>query len=296
MVAQLDLPDRAEPYRGRLGAEFEGEAMRGYPRNRLTDRPVNDPVTTKTTRSRGYTISFEDAGAGPAIVLIPGWTMSAADWRDAGYVDRLATSHRVLAVDPLGNGLSDKPHEPDAYGSPAVAADVVAVMDAAAVDRAAVWGYSRGARLAATVAVEWPDRVAALVLLAGGNLTHTRATDAAPSPMVEAMWRGDFGPLWDEFSFSDEDRLYDSEVNDPSALGAMKIEEERSAFVLDLGRVAGPAFVYVGGNDGPEDEKKTADALGVDLHVLPGLDHLTAFTRLDLVMPLVLGFLEPLGV
>src|SRR5664279_598120 len=122
--------------------------MRGYPRNRLTDRSGADPVATKTARSRGYTISFEDAGAGPAIVLIPGWTMSAADWRDAGYVDRLATSHRVLAVDPLGNGLSDKPHDLDAYAWPAVAADVVAVIDAAGVDRANRVGLlaRRGAR------------------------------------------------------------------------------------------------------------------------------------------------------
>ena len=145
--------------------------MRGYPRNRLTDRSGADPVITKTTQSRGHTISFEDAGTGPAIVLIPGWTMSAADWRDAGYIDRLATSHRVLAVDPLGNGLSDKPHELEAYGWPDVAADLVAAMDAAGVDRAVAWGYSYGAALAAAVAAEFPDRIAALILCAGGDLT-----------------------------------------------------------------------------------------------------------------------------
>jgi pimeloyl-ACP methyl ester carboxylesterase len=100
--------------------------MRSYPRNRLTDRSGARPVVTKTARSRGYAISYEDAGAGPAVVLIPGWTMSAADWRDAGYTDLLATSRRVLAVDPLGNGLSDRPHDTDAYGWPAVAADVIA--------------------------------------------------------------------------------------------------------------------------------------------------------------------------
>ena len=38
----------------------------------------------------------------------------------------------------------------------------------------------------------------------------------------------------------------------------------------------------------------TADALGVELQVLPALDHLEAFSRLDLVMPLVREFLEPL--
>jgi len=268
--------------------------MRGYPRNRLTDRSGADPVVTKTTQSRGHTISFQDAGAGPAIVLVPGWTMSAADWRDAGYVDRLATSHRVLAVDPLGNGLSDKPHELDAYGWPGVAADIVAAMDAAGVDRATVWGYSRGAALAGAVAAEFPDRVAALILTGGGDLTPAVPGDTPPDAMTEAMFRGDFGPLWDEYHFSEEDRAYDQEVNDPIALGAMSIEDARTCAV-GIGRVDAPALVYVGGEDGPEQERKTSDALGVELHVLPGLDHLQAFSRLDLVMPLVLGFLEPLG-
>lgn len=268
--------------------------MRGYPRNRLTDRSDADPAITKTTQSRGHTISFEDAGEGPAIVLVPGWTMSAADWRDAGYVDRLATSHRVLAVDPLGNGLSDKPHELDAYGWPAVAADVVAVLDATGVDRATVWGYSRGAALAGAVAAEFPDRVAALILGGGGDLTLAVPEESAPSAMTEAMFHGDFGPLWDEYSFSEEDRQYDREVNDPIALGAMHIQEGRT-LAIDIGRVAAPALVYVGGNDHPEDERKTSAALGVDLQVVPNLDHLEAFSRLDLVMPLVLGFLEPLG-
>ena len=239
-------------------------------------------------------ISFEDAGTGSAIVLIPGSTMSAADWRDAGYIDRFASSRRVLAVDPLGNGLSDKPHDPDAYLWPAVAADVIAVMDAAGVDRAAVWGYSRGATLAATVAADFPDRVAALILCGGGDLGEKMPEGTAASPMIEAMSRGDFGPLWDRFSFSEADRLYDTEFNDPKALGAMGTGMGRSGLAIDLGRVTAPALVYVGGNDLPEEEKRTADALGVELHVLPGLDHLEGFARVDLVAPLVLGFLESL--
>jgi pimeloyl-ACP methyl ester carboxylesterase len=268
--------------------------MRGYPRNRLTDRAGADPVVRRTVRSRGHAISFEDAGAGPAVVLVPGWTMSAADWRDAGYIDQLRASHRVLAVDPLGNGRSDKPHEIDAYAWPDVAADVIAVLDAAGVDRATVWGYSRGAALAGGVAAAFPDRVAALILTGGGDLTLAVPTNEPPGPVTAAMLGGDFGPLWDRYSFTEEDRQYDREVNDPAALGAMAVAAARTRSI-DLGGVAVPALVYVGELDEPEDERKTSDALGVDLHLLPGLDHLQTFSRLDLVMPLVLGFLEALG-
>jgi pimeloyl-ACP methyl ester carboxylesterase len=66
----------------------------------------------------------------------------------------------------------------------------------------------------------------------------------------------------------------------------------RSGIALDLGQITAPALSYVGGNDEPEVERKTADALGVELHVLEDLDHLQEFSRLDLVVPLVQDFLE----
>jgi len=148
--------------------------MRGYPRNRLIEPPSAESVVTKSVISRGHAIRYQDAGAGPAIVLLPGWTMSAADWRDAGYVEQLASAHRILAIDPLGNGVSDKPHDLDAYRWPDVGADVLAVLDGEGIDRAVLWGYSHGASFAALAAAEAPDRAAGLVLASGGDLTRER--------------------------------------------------------------------------------------------------------------------------
>lgn len=268
--------------------------MRGYPRNQLTERSGTDPVVTRTTRSRGHTISYDDAGTGPVIVLIPGSTMSAADWRDAGYVDALAGSHRVVSVDPLGNGLSDKPHDPDEYAWPDVATDIVAVMDAAGIDRAVVWGYSRGGGLAAAVAADYPDRVTALILHDGWPAEIAKGSP--PTEFAEAMSRGDFALLWDGggFTFSEADRRYDEEFNDPRALGAMAVGPRRSGCAVDLERVIAPALV-IGSVDDPDGDKLVADRLGVDVQALAGLDHLEAFSRLDLVMPLVTGFLESHG-
>jgi len=269
--------------------------MRGYPRNRLTERPADEVVITKTTQSRGFTISYEDTGEGPAVVLIPGLTMSAADWRDAGYVGQLAVSRRVLNVDPLGNGLSDKPHDPDAYGYPGVAADLVAVMDAAGVHRATVWGYSRGAALALAFATAFPHRTASVILSGGGDLTIDVPKGSAQSAGSAALSVGDWEALWSKFDFSKADRRYDVEFNDPRALGAIGLGASRSGVSFGAGQVRVPALVYIGGNDGPDEERKTADALGVECHVVADLDHLQGFSRIDLVMPIVLGFLEPLG-
>jgi pimeloyl-ACP methyl ester carboxylesterase len=116
-----------------------------------------------------------------------------------------------------------------------------------------------------------------------------------PSPWLEALLRADFGPMWDTFDFSEDDRRYDEEVNDPVALGALWSGARRSGVTIDVGRIAAPSLIIAGGASDPESSKEVAAALGVPLHVLPGLDHLQAFSRIDLVMPLVLAFLEPLG-
>jgi len=267
--------------------------MRGYPRNRVTERPYDEVVVTGTTRSRGYTIGYEDAGAGPAIVLIPGATMSAADWRDAGYVDRLAADHRVVSVDPLGLGLSDKPHDPHAYGWPGVAADVVAVMDACGIDRAVAWGYSRGGGLATAVAAGYPDRVAALIIHDGTPSDLAKGTP--PPAYALALAAGDFGPMWAEFALAEADRRHDEDTNDPRALGALWAGPTRSGRTIDLGRIVMPVLVIEGSDDDPDGAKRCADALGVGVQAMPGLDHLQAFSRIDLVMPLALGFLGSLG-
>lgn len=275
--------------------------MRGYPSWGLPDRPDDVGVAVRTARSRGHAISYGDIGAGNAVVLIPGYTMSAADWRDCGYVDRLASSRRVLTVDPLGHGLSDTPHDPEAYRYPAVAADVVAAMDAAGVDRAAVWGYSRGAGLAGIIAAEFPDRVAALVL-GGADLTDVRPPGTPPPSWAEALAGGDWGPLWDLFAMPEEDRQYCAEVNDPRAFGAAVMGARESGLVIDVTRIVAPALVYCGGNDEPDAVKQTAAALGVELHVLPGLDHSDAFapvggrdSTVETVIPWVVAHLEAVG-
>ena len=192
---------------------------------------------------------------------------------------------------PLGNGVSDKPHDLDAYRWPDVGEDVIAVLDSAGVDRAVLWGYSFGAAHAALVASEAPERAAGLILCAGGDLTHGSDPNTAIPEIDAAMFAGDFGPLWDEYDFSDEDRVYDLAVNDPIALAAMTIASQQWTGAIRLDRVTAPSLVYVGGADDPDGNRRTAEALGIELDEFAGLNHLEVFSRLDLVIPLVAGFL-----
>ena len=254
---------------------------------------TRDGPRPRTTKSRGYSISYEDSGSGPAVLLVPGYMQTAAEYRRTGYVDHLA-GRRVLIVDPLGHGKSDKPYDGAPYRSPGVAADIIAVLDAANLETAALWGYSRGAWLAAMAAIEFPSRVSALVL-GGADLTSPPPT-ALPA-WVEPLTRGDWPRLWSLFPIplSVAVMRHIEAVNDPRALAAERIGRIESAYVFDLARVSAPAFVYCCDGDVPEEAVPTADALKTELHVVPDCDHRGGFEVVDRVAPHVIRFLDSLA-
>jgi microsomal epoxide hydrolase len=84
--------------------------------------PVEDGFLTMPD---GVKIHYLEAGQGPPIVLIPGWTIAADIWE--AQIAYLSQSHRVVAFDPRGQGRSDKPAE-GSYPA-ARARDLEAVLD-----------------------------------------------------------------------------------------------------------------------------------------------------------------------
>lgn len=245
----------------------------------------------KTALSRGYAINYEDWGQGSPVVLVPGFMQVAAAFRHAGYVDRLADRWRVLVFDPLGNGWSDKPHDPQAYRAPGVAADVISVLDASGAETAVLWGYSRGMWLAAMAAIEFPDRLSGLIV-GGGALTEPPPTQLPD--WVEPLSHGDWSGFWPLFGMqlNSETKAHFERVNDPKALAAQSIGRIESAYSFDLRRVSAPALVYCGGDDGPEESVATAEALHTDLQLIEGRDHAGAFDDIEGVMAFAIPFLE----
>jgi len=95
----------------------------------------------------GIRVRWESYGRGdPAILFPPTWSIiHSRCWKQQ--IPDFARRHRVLTFDPRGNGGSDRPGDPAAYGEDEFAADGLAVMDAAGVEQAVVVGLS-GCRLA----------------------------------------------------------------------------------------------------------------------------------------------------
>jgi pimeloyl-ACP methyl ester carboxylesterase/predicted glycosyltransferase len=108
--------------------------------------------------------SFND-GAGTTVLFVPIDTcVDSRAWK--AQVPYLAQHHRVVTVDPPGNGRSGRSLEPAAYGDLALVADTLAVMDHLGVERAVLVGICKSAWQALLAAALHPDRVQGVVAVA----------------------------------------------------------------------------------------------------------------------------------
>jgi pimeloyl-ACP methyl ester carboxylesterase len=103
-----------------------------------------------------------DDGAGPPVILLHAGVADHRAW-DGVTPLLVASGYRVIAYDARGFGASTTE---DVAFSPR--ADLVAVMDALAIERVALVGNSRGGMIALDTAIESPGRVVAVVGVAAG--------------------------------------------------------------------------------------------------------------------------------
>ena len=132
----------------------------------VTDLP------TDSGRDDASGLYWEAVGDGPPVLLIGGIGMDAGAWWRT--IPILARSFRVITFDPRGLGRSAP--APFMCTTSDLAADSVAVMDAAGADAAHVYGFSLGGMVAQRLALRHPERVRRLVLgsflAAAGPLAH----------------------------------------------------------------------------------------------------------------------------
>jgi pimeloyl-ACP methyl ester carboxylesterase len=212
-------------------------------------------------------------------MLVAGTLCSARHWQDFGYIATLGRDWRILNVDPLGHGLSDRPHDTDAYDAAGVTSDLVAVLDAEGIDRATVWGYSRGGWLACNLASRHPDRVAGLVVGAYAMHAHEVEAGRLLVPLAASLRNADWPGLWRVFGVTDPTFQQMMETgNDPKAVAAAIEGSLRPTRYVDPATIGCPATYYSGSEDwiGPH-VRADVDALGATLDVIDGRGHLGSF-------------------
>jgi pimeloyl-ACP methyl ester carboxylesterase len=222
-------------------------------------------------------IAFLDEGAGEPIVLVHGFASNKeVNWVAPGWVRTLTrTGRRVIALDNRGHGQSTKLYEPAAYHSAIMAQDVRALIDHLGLPRADVMGYSMGARITAFLALAHPERVRAAVL--GGLGIHLVEGVGLPETIalaLEAPTRADVSdPTGLMFrSFAEQTK------SDLRALAACMRGSRQTLSEAEVGRIAAPLLVAVGGNDRIAGSAQALAALipGAQALVIPGRDHMLA--------------------
>lgn len=94
-------------------------------------------------------------GDGPPLLLLAGWPQTWYAWRLV--MPALAKNYRVVAVDPRGVGLTDKPR--DGFDTGTLANDLVALMEALGHRRFAMVGHDIGMWTGYALAADHPNRL-----------------------------------------------------------------------------------------------------------------------------------------
>jgi pimeloyl-ACP methyl ester carboxylesterase len=136
-------------------------------------------------------VGYAEAGppGGPAVILLHGWPYDIHSFAEVTPL-LAAAGYRVIV--PFARGYGTTRFLSDATvrngQQAALAADVVALMDALNIQRAILGGFDWGGRSADIVAALWPDRCKALVSVSGYLIGSQAASEAPLPPRAELAW------------------------------------------------------------------------------------------------------------
>jgi pimeloyl-ACP methyl ester carboxylesterase len=153
--------------------------------------------SSRTVDLDGFRLHYHDVGEGPVLLMLHGGGPGASAWSNFKQnVPALSQHFRLLLVDQPGFGRSDKPVH-DLPQHALTAAKVVGLLDHLGIDRVTPVGNSMGGAASLELALEHPNRVDRLILMApaGGCLpiTSQPSSDsrilftyyAPPGPSIE---------------------------------------------------------------------------------------------------------------
>lgn len=138
-----------------------------------TASQASKPAIEKDAVVFGFKIHYREAGQGPTVILLHGLGGDGSRWTPL--TSTLAGDFRVIALDQIGFGQSDKPLAN--YNHAMLAEFLVEFIKTANIGKATLVGHSMGGFVAVYAAVHHPDLVDRLVLVDGGNLTNAPRSD-----------------------------------------------------------------------------------------------------------------------
>ena len=154
-------------------------------------------------RPSGHQYKVVVCGAGEPLALLHGFTGDSSTWQEL--IAAFSGDFRVIRLDILGHGKSDKPASTSSYEMSAVAADFIDVLNQLGILQTHLLGYSMGGRLALYLALFFADRLLSLALESAspgladeGARAERRRRDEALADRIEAQGMNWFVAYWEK--------------------------------------------------------------------------------------------------
>jgi len=252
-------------------------------------------------------------GRGPPLALMHGSGGSSKYFDFMGWTAKLKDRYTLMLIDARGHGLSDKPHEPEAYRMRLMAGDIVKVLDDLGIEKAHYFGYSMGGYIGWGLAKYYPKRFRSLIM--GGIWAEDpdpSQVDAEELKFREILRKGRraYMKLFREQVEKERKitqkrsaiepllpyRLRNVSEMDTKAMLALDIShsKERLHILKLLPHLTIPCLLFVGRKDIFYKGAKKANRLLPNGRFVsfPSLGHFETWARLDLALPPVIKFLD----
>jgi pimeloyl-ACP methyl ester carboxylesterase len=119
---------------------------------------------------QGYNIHYVEAGEGEPILLIPGAFSTYRHWNRV--IPYLSKHYKLLCIDYLGVGDSDKPRSGFGYTIEEQADLIVKMIDALQISKVQIFGVSYGGAIALNLAARHPEKVDKIISIEGNGIKH----------------------------------------------------------------------------------------------------------------------------
>ncbi len=232
-----------------------------------------------SVRAGDLDVRFTEAGAGTPTVLVHGNWATSSWWEPT--LARLPAGRRAIAPDMRGRGGTRGPDND--YAITSLAADLLALCDALAVERFDLVGHSLGSCVAMEFALAHPDRLRSLTVVSPGWIDGVPQAYAVPErqrqlkedPVFFAQALRAIIPSAPDDAYW---RRLLREGREQTLAAALALLPSLTAWAPGdaVGRIAAPRVVISGALDaftGGPNATRVAHALGCELVTLPNVGH-----------------------
>lgn len=251
-------------------------------------------MSTNTIISRdGARIALDIQGAGPGLVLLHGLSEYRELWHKYGWVEALTSRYTVITPDFRGAGDSEAVPWPEVHAITRYIEDFHAVLDAANLPNATIWGWSFGGGVALQFASRSP-RVASAI--ASGTHFGRIFTPEIVEARLANVDRLEKARTMGDWTGIDDRQRRTAERTDFAAARA-RLKAAADWPVVEPADVIAPTLVLTGTQDGNavirlQEQLPKIETAGISLHVFDGLNHVQLVSQREIVQPVIDRFLK----